>query len=262
MQLDEFVKIDLADEIVSSKAEKELEDIEFGARKFEGVPKHVAVICDGNRRWERAQGLPEGAGHEEGAENGLRLLHRASELGVETLTVWLGDTKNIKKRSKQEVKKLVKLIFGYMLLLKQKHLDKSVRIRHMGLRDMLPPRLRDLINEVEGETKDHEGITFNLAFNYGGRDELIDVFQRMSKDGIKAEDVTEELIESYLQNNDLGEPDMIIRTGGEFRLSGFMPWQSVGSELFFSDAMFPAFTPDLFEEMVMEFPKRERRLGK
>lgn len=261
MKLDDFKNLELDNKVISSEEERELKDVKFGSRKFDGVPKHVAILCDGNRRWEREMGLPEGSGHEEGAENGLRLLRRASELGIETLTVWLGDTKNIRKRSKSEIKKIVKLIFGYLLLIKQKHLDKNVRIRHMGFREMLPNKLRDLINEVEQETAKNEGITFNLAFNYGGRGELVEVMKEIMKDGIAMEEVTEELISSYLQSAEFGDPDMMIRTGGESRLSGFMSWQSAPSELFFSDVLYPAFTPDMFEAMVREFPLRERRLG-
>ncbi|GAB4158372.1 MAG: isoprenyl transferase [Candidatus Dojkabacteria bacterium] len=236
-------------------------EIKFGDRTFEGVPKHVAIICDGNRRYAEKHGLSVQEGHAKGAENVLELAKRAGELGVHTVTVWVGDTKNIKKRSKEEVRNLLKLLLHYLMRFKKEFLDQDIRFRHIGARKFLPKKIVNLINELEAETAEKKTATLNIAFNYGGRDEIVRVVQKIVADGIDPEDITEELISEYLDTADIGDPDMIIRTGNEIRLSGFMPWQSAPAELFFAPDLFPEFTPDRFEEVVREFPTRRRRLG-
>lgn len=258
---------------ISEKEMKELEvevdqmsddlgEITFGGRKFDGVPRHVAIICDGNRTWARNHGLPEPDGHTEGAKNALRLLHRAGDLGIDVLTLWLGDTKNLQKRKYAEVKNLIKLLLKYGLIFKRKYLDKDIRFRHLGARQLLPDKVRNLLTEIEEETRFKKTAIFNIAFNYGGRDEIVRMIQKVIREKFKAEDINEELVSSLLDTSDLGDPDMIIRTGGQKRLSGFMPWQSAPSELFFTDTLFPEFTPDEFEKLIHEFAGRERRLGK
>lgn len=244
------------------KLEKELgKDIDFGSRRFDGIPKHVAVIADGNRTWGKKHGLDAIEAHNEAAKHVIRLLHRASEMGIESFTVWAGDTKNLQKRGKAEAKNLVKLVLLYAMLFKRRYLDKDIRFRHMGARNLLPKRVQKILKELEAETRFKKTTVFNLAFNYGGRDELVRVMRKLLKDKVNPNDVTEELVSSLLDTNEVGDPDMIIRTGGQLRLSGFMPWQSAPSELFFTDKLFPEFSADDFEAMVKEFPKRERKLG-
>jgi undecaprenyl diphosphate synthase len=249
-------------ELEVEQMSEELGDIEFGGRKFKGVPRHVAIICDGNRTWARKNGLEEEEGHRVGAKNILMLLHRAGDLGVEVITVWVGDTKNLQKRGKQEIKNLLKILLRYSLIFKRKYLDKDLRFRHIGARNILPKRIQKILTELEHETRFKKTAVLNVAFNYGGRDELVRVIQKLIRSGKKAEEIDEKMVSSLMDTNEVGDPDMIIRTGGELRLSGFMPWQSAPSELFFTDLLFPEFTPDEFEKMLKDFPNRKRKLGK
>jgi undecaprenyl diphosphate synthase len=234
---------------------------EYGSRKVEGVPRHVAVICDGNRRWARERGLEEYEGHVEGADNIMDLMTRAGELGIDYFTVWVGDTKNIQKRSKEEVKNLMKIFLYYGKLFRQEFLTENIRFRHTGAKKLLPKKVLDLIHELESETAHKDGPVFNVAFNYGGRDEILRAVQQIVKDNVNPNDIDEALFESYLDTNDIPDPDMIIRTGKEVRLSGFMSWESAPSELFFPQDLFPDYTPDKFETTVLEFLARNRRLG-
>jgi len=264
--MDKFLKLtkkEMKDlELEVEQMSEELGDIQFGERKFKGVPRHVAIICDGNRTWARKNGVSVEEAHKVGAKNVLQLLHRAGDLGVEVITVWVMDTKNYKKRGKEEIRNLLKILLRYSLIFKRKYLDKDLRFRHIGGRRLLPKRIQKILTELENETHFKKTAVLNVAFNYGGRDELVRVIQKLIRSGKKAEDINEEVVSSLMDTSEVGDPDMIIRTGGEMRLSGFMPWQSAPSELFFTDLLFPEFTPDEFEKMMKEFPKRDRRLGK
>lgn len=243
--------------------DREIGDFVFGSRKVEGVPGHVAIICDGNRRWARARGLDEVEGHIAGADNGLYLVKRAAELGVGTLTLWLGDTKNIQKRSAKELQNIVKLIVKFLEMFKLRYLNHRIGFKHLGNKEGLPASLINLLNELEQHTSDRENdMNFCVAFNYGGRDEIVRVVKKIIGDGVEKGQINEDLVAKYLDTAEVGDPDMIIRTGGDYRLSGFMSWQSAPSELFFPDILFPDFNADEFEKLVKEFPNRERRLGK
>ncbi|MCA9376304.1 di-trans,poly-cis-decaprenylcistransferase [Candidatus Nomurabacteria bacterium] len=233
----------------------------FGTRAIEGGPSHVAIICDGNRRWANENGVSVEEGHAVGAENVMRLVERAGELGIKTLTVWVMDTKNFKKRSKSEIRNLIKLFLFYAMRFKREYLSEDIRFRHLGARELLPKRLQKIIRELEQETAHKQQATLNVAFNYGGRDELVRMVKKIVEDGVDPADIDVELLSNYLDTKGQTDPDMIIRTGKDQRLSGFMPWQSEPSELFFPNYYFPEFTPDRFEEVVKEFPSRNRRFG-
>lgn len=228
-------------------------------QKLDGVPKHVAIICDGNRRWARSRGLDDSEGHKAGAENGLKLAEKAEELGLEGITIWVFSTENW-KRDKSEVKYLMKMFVHFLLQYRKELIRRDIRFRHLGSKKLLPKKLVKVIEELETETQNNK-FNFNVALNYGGRDEIVRAVKNIVKDGVKEEDINEELISSYLDTRGLHEPDMVIRTSGEQRLSGFLPWQSTYSELFFVKESFPDLTPTLFEALVEDFTARNRRFG-
>ncbi len=239
-----------------------IKEFDYGDKAFEGVPKHVAIICDGNRRYAKANGLNYEEVYTQSVENIAELLARAGQLGVEVFTVWVMDTKNFQRRSAGEIKTLLKLFLKFGMEFKQEFLDQKIKYRHIGARNFLPKRVQKLIIELEEETKDNDKAVFNMAFNYGGRDEIIRAVKEMIVEGVAPEEVTEEMFGEYLDTSDIGDPDMIIRTGNEIRLSGFMSWQSAGSELFFVEELFPEFGPDELEREIRKFPDRSRRMGK
>lgn len=252
----------LTDKQKKEEYAKSKEKFQFGLRAIEGGPKHVAIICDGNRRWAENNGMSVQEGHEVGAENVLRLLERSGELGVETLTVWVMDTKNFQKRSRAEIRNLLKIFMAYAYKFKKEYLEQDIRFRHTGARELLPKKLQNIINEIEDETKDRKTATLNVAFNYGGRNEIVRGVKKMLQDNVDPDEVTEELFSQYLDTSDMEDPDLIIRTGLSTRLSGFMSWQSAPSELEFPNYLFPDFTPDRYEEVIKAFPLRSRRFGK
>ncbi len=233
----------------------------FGCRKIEGVPKHVAIICDGNRRWAKEHDLSIKEGHIAGADNIMRLLETSGELGIETLTVWVMDTKNFKKRSKEEIKNLLKIFLYYAMTFKREFISEDIRFRHMGAREFLPKKVQKLIRELEAETAHKTQATLNVAFNYDGQDDIVRAVRRMIRDGLSEDEINISNLTEYLDTGDTGYADMIIRTGKEHRLSGFMSWQSAPAELFFPNFLFPDYTPDEFEKSVIEFTQRNRRFG-
>lgn len=241
--------------------ERKKKDFIFGSKGFEGSPKHVAIICDGNRRWADENNLSVYEGHVAGADNIMDLLERAGELGIPSLTVWVMDTKNLHKRSADEIKNLMRIFLHYGKQFRKEFITADIRFRHLGSKMYLPPKVVDLIHELETETQHKQTATLNVAFNYGGRDEIVRATRQIIEDGLSPEQVTEESFASYLDTRELDDPDVIIRTGKELRLSGLMSWQSAASELFFPQYLFPDFTPDVFESVVKEFPMRGRRLG-
>ena len=247
-----------SDELIEKAAKNQAE---FGSKALENGPKHVAIVADGNRRWAEQRDLSAREGHLEGAQNVIRLVERSNELGVEVLTLWLMDTKNFKMRSREEIRNLIKVFLYYLMKFKQEYLSENVRFKHIGSREFLPKKVQNLIRELETETAHKDQATLNIAFNYGGRDEIVRAVRRIVEDGIPHSEIDDKLISRYLDTHDIPDPDMIIRTGSEKRLSGFMSWQSAPAELFFSDSMFPDFTPDNLESMITQFTSRNRRFG-
>lgn len=221
------------------------------------LPKHVAIIMDGNRRWAKKRGLPAFEGHRKGADAFEKLVGKARNMGIKCISTWAFSTENW-KRSKGEVKKLFELIEKMARKYEDRCGKEKVRFVHLGRRDRIPTTLRDLILKAEEETKDFTDFTLVLAIDYGGHNELIRAIDKLTKDGKK---ITPENIEKNLDTAELPQIDYIIRTGGEKRLSGFMSWQCAYAELYFTDTFFPAFTPKKFEEAIAEFSRRERRFG-
>ncbi len=236
------------------------------------VPNHIAIIPDGNRRWAKEHNFPTIEGHRRGFDNLIPLAKKSRELGITTMTIWAFSTENW-QRATDEVNYLMKL-YGMLI---DKHLQEAitdqVRIVHVGRKDRIPKSLMSQIEKTEQKTQKFTKHYLNIALDYGGRDEIVRAINKAqntkhafvpSLGRGETRNITEEDID---QNLDLAsqpypKPDIIIRTGKEYRLSGFMLWQSQYSELFFPDVYFPDFTPKYLETIIEEYAKRQRRFGK
>lgn len=225
------------------------------------VPTHVAIICDGNRRWARAHGLPQTAGHSYAAQHVFfSLVEKAARMHIPYITFWILSTENEKKRSETEMAVLFRLMKFHFKKDLGKIQEKKVRVKFIGNIAGLPKDLATIVASVEQETKKNTAITAIFALHYGGRDEILRAVNKIGT--LKVQNITTDSFASYLDTHDLPDPEIIIRTGGEHRLSGFLPWQSVYSELFFVDTLFPDFTDTELEKIITEFAGRERRFGK
>ncbi len=229
-------------------------------RTLEHSPRHVAIIMDGNGRWAKARGLPRVAGHRAGTENIRSILEASVDFGIEILTIWAFSTENW-QRPEEEVRGLLRIL-GRMIRRELKELHKQgVQIRHIGRLDRLPDRLRKQVLEALEVTKDNNCIVLNVAFDYGGRGEIVQAVQRIIQDGIPADQVTEELLCQYMYTCGLPDPDLIIRTGGELRTSGFMLWQSAYSEYYITPTLWPDFDRQALYEALVAYEGRDRRFG-
>lgn len=229
------------------------------------IPEHIAIILDGNRRWARQRGLPTLQGHTEGANNLERITSYCNKIGVKHLTVYAFSTENW-KRTEEEVGYLMKLFEKYLADFETKFKDSTARIRLAGGIERLPAKLQEGVRRVEEKTKDNTGITLNLCINYGGRDEIVNatkILAEQVKNGeIAVEDITEDLFAKHLRTKDSPDPDLMIRAGGEHRLSGFLLWQTSYSELYFPEVLWPDFDEKELEKAIDEFNNRKRRFGK
>jgi short-chain Z-isoprenyl diphosphate synthase len=231
------------------------------------LPQHVAVILDGNRRWASRVGLHEpGAGHREGAEKLDELLHWCAELGIGELTVWALSGENL-ARAGDELGALLGILDEKLSALSERD---HVRIRVFGRLDALPPALAGTVRRVEDETRGNGGLCLNVALGYSGRDELIDATRSLicslAAEGLSPGEMAARVdagaIERHLYTAEHSDPDLIVRTSGEMRLSGFLPWQSSHSEFYFTDVYWPAFRELDFLRAVRTFQQRERRYGR
>ncbi len=224
------------------------------------IPNHVAIIMDGNGRWACERGLSRLEGHEAGTENIRTILRRAAERGVRYLTFWAFSTENW-RRPEEEVAGLM-AILGRALISETDELHRQgAQLRHIGDLSALNPELQQSVKKAMALTAENDRIVLTIAFNYGGRQELMHAVQRMLADGIDPNSVTEELFNSYLYMPDLPDADLIIRTSGEYRLSNFLLWQGAYSELYFSRKYWPDFSSDDFDAALLDFAQRERRFG-
>lgn len=226
------------------------------------VPNHIAMILDGNRRWARKQGLGVINGHRSAADKVDALLDRLDELGVKTVTLWGFSTENW-KRDQLQVQGLMKLFEEFIDKFKDKAIRKESRVIHLGRKDRLPSSLLKKIADIEQETAHFSRRVINMALDYGGRDEILRAIKRIQDQGVSADSLTEENFNQYLDTADdiCPEPDMIVRTGGEMRMSGFMAWQGIYAEYYFIDKFFPDLTPEDMDDIVAEYARRERRFG-
>ena len=225
------------------------------------IPVHVGIIMDGNGRWARARGMPRAAGHRAGTKNIRRVLIEAVEIGIKALTVYAFSTENW-ARPKEEVNHLMRLI-SQGIRDELDELDaRGVRILHSGRMAGVDPGLQAEITEAVERTKDNSVITLNVAFNYGGRAEIVDAFKKIMQAGIPADEITEALISENLYAPDLPDPDLIVRTGGELRLSNFLIWQAAYSEIYSTPAYWPDFDEAELRKAVAVYQQRDRRFGK
>ena len=228
--------------------------------EIENLPQHVAIIMDGNRRWARKEGLSRQAGHRAGTENIRRVIQIFARYEVPILTLFAFSTENW-VRPKREVNALIRLI-GHFIDRELQALDENgVRLRHLGNLDPLSPALQARVEEAVEATKNNDRITVNVAFNYGGRTEILDAVRRIVEDGVAPERIDEALFSRYLFTDDLPDPDLIIRTAGEMRISNFLLWQGAYSELFFVDDYWPDFGVTHVDDVLTAYGRRRRRFG-
>ncbi|MFN4212593.1 MAG: polyprenyl diphosphate synthase [Microgenomates group bacterium] len=226
------------------------------------IPKHIAIIPDGNRRWARERGLPTFYGHKKGFDQSIELSKKVRELGVKVLTFWAFSTENW-QRSKEEVNYLMQL-YSQMIEKNLKiALEDKIRIIHLGRKERIPKNLAKRIYKAEKKTFEFNRYYLAIALDYGGRDELLRAVKQFKNSKLKSQNLTEENFNQFLDTKDLPypNPDLIIRTGGEVRTSGFMIWQSAYSEWIFYPKYFPDFTPEDLEKCIAEYSKRQRRFG-
>jgi len=228
--------------------------------KTSPLPNHVAIIMDGNGRWAKQRGLPRLAGHEAGTSNVRRVVDRFNNYEVKYLTLYAFSTENW-RRPDEEVNGLLH-IFARMIDRETKALhEKGVRLFHLGKADSLSEELQTKVNKAIELTKNNTGITLSIAFDYGGRAEILDAVRRIVRDGIRPEDITDSLFSSYLYTPNVPEPDLIIRTAGEMRLSNFLIWQSAYSEYYSTPTLWPDFKDEEVDKALIAYSRRERRFG-
>lgn len=228
------------------------------------VPNHVAIILDGNGRWAKAKGMPRTAGHTAGAKNVENITRAAKNLGIKYLTLYAFSTENW-NRPQAEVSALMKLFEGYVKKVIDDAKENNIRIRFIGDMTGYPASLGKLVDRAVSETSEYEGINLTIAINYGSRDEIIRAVKKLASDvsakKISSEDIDENLLSSYLDTKDIPDPDLLIRTSGEQRLSNYLLWQLAYSEFYFTDVPWPDFDEDELKKAIEVFEKRDRRFG-
>ena len=229
-----------------------------------GGPAHVAIIMDGNGRWAQSRGKPRLIGHRAGARRVRQIVEACPDLGVKYLTIFAFSTENW-KRTQAEVSGLMMLFRRYIQKETQALVDNGIRVRFIGDRVKLDKKLVGLMDELERVTAHNELVNMTVALNYGGRDEVARATKRLAEEvaagRLKPEDVDEETLPHFLDTCVLPDPDLVIRTSGEARVSNFLLWQSAYSEYEFIDTLWPDFTPDIFAEVLAKYGTRERRFG-
>jgi undecaprenyl diphosphate synthase len=226
----------------------------------ERVPYHLAIIMDGNGRWAKARGLPRQAGHKAGVENLRRVLRACGEFGIRILTVYAFSTENW-GRPESEVRGLMSILETVI----DREFDdlnaNSVQLRHLGNLEALSPVLQRKVRNAVEKTRNNDRLILNLAFNYGGRDEILRAIRRIVDDGIPSDQIDETLFNYYLDTAGLPDPDLVVRTGGEMRISNFLVWQGVYAEYYATPAFWPDFDREELYKAVVHFNGRERRFG-
>jgi undecaprenyl diphosphate synthase len=225
------------------------------------IPAHVAIILDGNGRWARARGLPRNAGHRAGVENLRPVLEACGEFGIKYLTVYAFSTENW-SRPADEVQGLMNILEDVIdRELSELH-ENGVRLRHLGRLDRLRPALQEKVLNAIEQTKNNNRISLNIAWNYGGRSEMVRAIQKIIEDGVTPVDINEELVSEYLYTAGLPDPDLIIRTSGEQRVSNFLLWQGAYAELYVTPTYWPDFGRDELLDALKDYASRERRFGR
>ena len=230
----------------------------------ENLPQHIAIIMDGNRRWAKERGLPVGLGHKEGAKTLEKIVRYANKRGIKYITVYAFSTENW-KRTEEEVKALMLLLQSYLDDYSKRADSENIKVKVLGDITALSQGMQKSIINCMERTKNNTGITFNIALNYGGRDEIVravkKIAQKVEYKELKVEDINEDMISQNLYTAGEPDPDLVIRTSGEIRLSNFLPWQVVYSEFLFVDKNWPDFSEADLDEAIIEYQKRTRKFG-
>ena len=228
------------------------------------IPQHIAIIMDGNRRWAREKGKETSEGHKAGAENLEKIAKYCNNIGVKYLTVYAFSTENW-KRSKDEVSALMILLKNYLKKFSKNANKENIRIKVLGDIEVLDDGLKKSINEAIERTKNGTGLTLNIAFNYGGRAEIVNatrkIVEKVIKNELSVEEIDENIISNNLYTENQPDPDLLIRPGGELRISNFLPWQLVYSEFYYTDKYWPDFGEEDLMEAIKAFNKRNRKFG-
>ena len=231
---------------------------------FENLPKHIGVIMDGNGRWAKKRGLPRSAGHQAGADTLKKIVTECNKMGIKYITVYAFSTENW-KRPKEEVAFLMNLLLSYLRDSEKTLAKENVVIRAIGGREVLSDEIREQIKKTEDFTKNNTGIVMNIALNYGSREEIVraakSIAQRVKNGEIRVDDISEEMLSDELYTGGQPDPDLIIRTSNELRLSNFLMWQSAYSELYFTKTLWPDFSVNDLHNSIIEYQSRNRRYG-
>lgn len=229
------------------------------------VPQHIAIILDGNGRWAKKKGMPRNYGHAKGSKNVEDICEAAHNLGVKYLTVYAFSTENW-NRPQEEVDALMKLLRDYMKTCLKRAAKNNMCVRVLGDKTALDDDIRNRIEELEEATKNNDGLCFQIALNYGSRDEMIRAMRRMSADCVAGKLASEEIdvavFETYLDTHGIPDPDLMIRTSGEQRLSNYLLWQLAYAEFYFTDVLWPDFTKEELVKAIEHYNNRDRRFGK
>lgn len=225
------------------------------------IPAHIAIIMDGNGRWAKRRGLPRTKGHKAGTEAARAIVTHCRELGVRHLTLYTFSKENW-SRPKEEVGTLFDLLTSFLKNEQKKLIEQDIRLNVLGDVDGLPLAVRTALRHVMSKTSHCAGMTLNLALNYGGRDEILRACKTLLAKGISPDELTEELFADYLYTQGQPDPDLVIRTSGELRVSNYLLFQSAYSEFYFSDIYWPDFTPEELDRALADFNSRQRRFGK
>lgn len=224
------------------------------------IPDHVAIILDGNGRWATKRNKPRTFGHKKGAENVVDIAIHAKNRGVKYLTLYAFSTENW-KRPASEVDYLMKLLISFVEKKLDQLMAEDCKLNFLGDLSKIPENTRKAVEKALDKTKDNKSLFINIALNYGGRDEIVHAVKSIIDDGYLSKDIDEKLISKYLYTGNLPDPDLLIRPGGELRLSNFLIYQMAYTELYFTDCLWPDFDKDEFDKAIVEYAKRNRRFG-
>lgn len=230
----------------------------------ENLPKHIAIIMDGNRRWAKSKRLPVALGHKEGAKTLEKTVRYAKKLGIKYITVYAFSTENW-KRTADEVSALMNLMQSYLDDYSKRADSENIKMNFLGSRQELSSKMQNSIDKCIERTRNNTGITFNIALNYGGRNEIVkavkDIAEKVKDDKISIDDITEQMVSDNLYTQGQPDPDLLIRTSGEIRLSNFLPWQLVYTEFVFIEKNWPDFNEKDLDEAIEIYQKRNRKFG-
>lgn len=230
----------------------------------ENLPKHIAIIMDGNRRWAKAKGMPASLGHREGAKTLEKIVRYANKMGLKYITVYAFSTENW-KRTEEEVKSLMFLFQSYLSDYAKRADSENIKVGFIGDRTALSTAMQKLMKECEERTVNNTGVHFNIALNYGGRDEIVvaikNIVAKVKTGSLSIEEIDEQIVKDNLYTKSIPDPDLLIRTSGEQRLSNFLPWQLVYSEFLFVDKNWPDFSEQDLDNAIEEYQRRTRKFG-